>query len=62
MAEAFLNTFERDYARVSATPDAARVLRQLNASFEHCNSVHRTRRWLPFAVQETVHRRDDRGR
>jgi putative transposase len=40
MAEAFVKTFKRDYARVSAKPDAASVLRQLDAWFEHYNSVH----------------------
>ena len=40
MAEAFVKTFKRDYARVSATPDAASVLRQLGSWFEHYNSVH----------------------
>ena len=40
MAEAFVKTFKRDYARVSATPDAASVLRQLDSWFEHYNSVH----------------------
>src|SRR5947209_1656947 len=40
MAEAFVKTFKRDYARVSAKPDAASVLRQLNSWFEHYNSVH----------------------
>ena len=40
MAEAFVKTFKRDYARVSAKPDAASVLRQLVSWFEHYNSVH----------------------
>ena len=40
MAEAFVKTFKRDYARVSARPDAASVLRQLDSWFEHYNSVH----------------------
>jgi hypothetical protein len=39
-AEAFVKTIKRDYVRVSATPDAAGVLRQLDAWFEHHNSVH----------------------
>jgi putative transposase len=37
MAEAFVKTFKRDYARVRAKPDAASVLRQLDAWFEHYN-------------------------
>jgi putative transposase len=40
MAEAFVKTFKRDYARVSAKPDAASVLRRLDSWFEHYNSVH----------------------
>ena len=39
MAEAFVKTFKRDYA-VSATPDAASVLRQLDSWLEHYNSMH----------------------
>jgi putative transposase len=35
MAEAFVKTFKRDYARVSPRPDAASVLRQLDGWFEH---------------------------
>ena len=40
MAEAFVKTFKRDYARVSSRPDAASVLRQLDGWFEHYNTVH----------------------
>jgi putative transposase len=40
MAEAFVKTFKRDYARVSAKPDAASVLHQLDSWFAHYNSVH----------------------
>ncbi len=40
MAEAFVKTFKRDYARVSAKPDAASVLHQLDSWFEHYNRVH----------------------
>lgn len=40
MAEAFVKTVKRDYARVSAKPDAASVLRQLDTWFEHYNNVH----------------------
>ena len=35
MAEAFVKTLKRDYARVSPRPDAASVLRQLDGWFEH---------------------------
>jgi putative transposase len=40
MAEAFVKTFKRDYAQVSAKPDAASVLRLLDSWFEHYNNVH----------------------
>jgi putative transposase len=40
MAEAFVKLIKRDYARVSAKPDATSVLRQLDSWFEHYNSVH----------------------
>ena len=40
MAEAFVKTFKRDYARVSLRPDAASVLCQLDGWFEHYNTVH----------------------
>jgi putative transposase len=40
MAEAFVKTIKRDYARVSARPDTASVLRQLDRWFEHYNTVH----------------------
>ena len=40
MAEALVKTLKRDYARVSARPDAASVLRQLDGWFEHYNAVH----------------------
>jgi putative transposase len=40
MAEAFVKTIKRDYARMAALPDAASVLRQLDSWFDHYNSVH----------------------
>lgn len=40
MAEAFVKTIKRDYARVSRRPDAASVLRQLDCWFEHYNDTH----------------------
>ena len=40
MAEAFVKTLKRDYARVNPCPDAATVLRQLDGWFEHYNTVH----------------------
>ena len=40
VAEAFVKTIKRDYARVSAKPDANSVLRQLDSWFGHYNAVH----------------------
>ena len=40
MAEAFVKTFKRDYARVNPRPDAASVLRRLESWFDHYNTVH----------------------
>ena len=40
MAEAFVKTFKRDYARVNPRPDAVAVMRQLPLWFEHYNTVH----------------------
>jgi putative transposase len=40
MAEAFVRTMKRDYARVFQLTDAAAVIRQLPASFEHYDTVH----------------------
>jgi putative transposase len=40
MAEAFVRTIKRDYARVNPTPDASTVLKSLPRWFEHYNDVH----------------------
>jgi hypothetical protein len=40
LAEAFVKTIERDYARAAIRTDAASVLHQLDAWFEHYNTVH----------------------
>lgn len=40
MAEAFVRTLKRDYIRVNPLTDAATVMRQLPAWFEHYNTVH----------------------
>jgi putative transposase len=37
MAEAFVKSFKRDYARVKPRPDADTVLHQLDRWFEHYN-------------------------
>ena len=39
MAEAFVRTMKRDYARVSQLSDAAAVIQQLPIWFEHYNTV-----------------------
>jgi putative transposase len=40
MAEAFVKTFKRDYVQRMDRTDAATVMRQLNAAFEHYNDIH----------------------
>jgi putative transposase len=40
MAEAFVKTIKRDYARLAVRSDAASVLRQLDFWFEHYNNIH----------------------
>ncbi|MBV8133461.1 MAG: DDE-type integrase/transposase/recombinase [Alphaproteobacteria bacterium] len=45
MAEAFVRTITRDYARVGPCPDAATVLRQLNHWSDVTIRFTRTRRW-----------------
>lgn len=40
MAEAFVNTFKRDYVHVHARPDTATVLAQLPGWFEDYNERH----------------------
>ena len=40
MAEAFVRTIKRDYARVSPLPNAEAVIRQLPIWFDHYNTVH----------------------
>jgi Integrase core domain len=40
MAEAFVKTIKRDYARVAIRPDAASVLHRLDGWFEHYNNIH----------------------
>ena len=40
MAESFVKTFKRDYAARMERTDAATVMRQLHAAFEHYNEVH----------------------
>jgi putative transposase len=40
MAEAFVRTIKRDYARVNPLPDARTVIDSLPAWFEHYNAIH----------------------
>jgi len=40
MAESFVNTFKRDYVSRMDLADAATVMEQLPAAFEHFNTVH----------------------
>jgi putative transposase len=40
MAEAFVRTIKRDYARVSSCPDARSVMAALPGWFAHCNQLH----------------------
>jgi putative transposase len=40
MAEAFVRTIKRDYARVNPAPDAQTVIESLPGWFEHYNRVH----------------------
>jgi putative transposase len=40
MAEAFVRTIKRDYARVNPAPDAQTVIESLPVWFEHYNKVH----------------------
>ena len=40
IAESFVNTFGRDYVSQMDLSDAATVLAQLPAAFEHFNEVH----------------------
>ncbi len=42
IAEAFVKTFKRDYARLAILPDAKTVIALLPAWFEDCNEATRT--------------------
>ena len=60
MAEAFVRTMKRDYARVSQLPDAAAVMRQLPAWFEHYNTVHPHRALSYRSPREFIASRSNR--
>ena len=40
MAEAFVRTIKRDYARVNQMPDPQTVIKSLPVWFDHYNTVH----------------------
>ena len=40
MAESFVKTFKRDYAKINPLPDAETVLLSLNRWFEDYNDIH----------------------
>ena len=60
MAEAFVRTMKRDYARVSPLPDAAAVMRQLPTWFEHYNTVHPHRALRYRSPREFIASRSNR--
>jgi putative transposase len=60
MAEAFVRTMKRDYARVSSLPDAAAVMRQLPVWFEHYNTVHPHRALSYRSPREFIAARSNR--
>jgi putative transposase len=57
MAEAFVRTIKRDYARVSSLPDAETVIRLLSAWFDHYNEVHPHRALKYRSPREFIKRR-----
>ena len=60
MAEAFVRTMKRDYARVAPLPDVAAVMRQLPAWFEHYNTVHPHRALSYRSPREFIASRSNR--
>ena len=58
-AEAFVRTMKRDYARVSQLPNAAAVIRQLPARFEHY-TVHPHRALSYRSPREFIASRSNR--
>jgi putative transposase len=61
MAEAVVRTMKRDYARVSQLPDAAAVMRQLPAWFDHYNTVHPHRALSYRSPRGFIASRSNRG-
>jgi putative transposase len=60
MAEAFVRTMKRDYARVSQLSDAAAVIQQLPIWFEHYNTVHPHRALSYRSPREFIASRSNR--
>lgn len=56
MAEAFVRTLKRDYARVSPRPDARSVIEQLPGWLDHYNRVHPHRALGYRSPREFIHR------
>ena len=59
MAEAFVRTIKRDYARVTSLPDAETVIRLLPSWFEHYNEVHPHRALKYRSPREFIERRSN---
>ena len=57
MAEAFVRTIKRDYARVNPMPDAETLIRQLPSWFEHYNELHPHRALGYRSPREFIQRR-----
>ena len=56
MAEAFVGTFKRDYARVNAVPDATTVFNSLLFWFDQYNRIH-PHKALGYRSPNRVHQR-----
>jgi putative transposase len=48
MAEAFVHTIKRDYARVNPLPNGETVIKSLPFWFDHYNTVHSHRTALGY--------------
>ena len=60
MAEAFVRTIKRDYARVNPMPDAKTVIQSLPKWFEHYNNVHPHRALRYCAPREFIAQQSNR--
>ena len=61
MAEAFVRTLKRDYARVSPRPNARAVIEQLPGWLDHYNSVHPHRALRYRSPREFINRSTHEG-